>query len=322
MFENIEFTQKYYFILLLLIPIVLFLFFKKQKYNEVLFFEDIKKVFNKNSIFFYLKALLIVSILSLMIIIIANPNKVNTNKEIKKNWIDIILLLDVSPSMDTPDLQPSRIEAAKKVIYDFISNAKTDRLWLVVFSWKPFESIPLTFDYNILKQTIKNLSTNTLRVNWTDIWDSLMLAKSIFEKQIKKKDFKKRQKVIILITDWDSNVGINPLLAAKYLAESWIKIYTIWIWWKKPLFISWMWVVPPLNSKTLKEIANISHAKFFIADSNYSFSRIFSELKKLQTNDIDVKITKKYSQYYYDYALLLLILFVLFMFLSFKRIRV
>ncbi len=320
-FSNIEFLNKYYFILLIIIPLFIYLYYKKRKYIKFSYFDDLQKVFRKNSLFFYIKLFLISILVSLMVLIIANPNSINTDKHIKKNGIDIMLLLDVSPSMDTPDLKPSRIEVAKKVIWDFISNAKTDRLWLVVFSWKPFTSIPLTFDYNILKETISNITTQTLRLNWTNIWDSILLAKNIFEKQIKKEDFKKRQKVIILVTDGDSNVWIDPIIAAKAASDDWIKIYTIWIWWRKPLFISWLWIIPPLNATTLKKIAQVTWWEFFRADSNYSFQRIFDKLKTLQSNDIEVEIKKQYSQEYYKFAMLLLFIFSIYIFLVFAKIE-
>jgi hypothetical protein len=144
-----------------------------------------------------------------------------------------------------------------------------------------------------------------------------MLAKSVFEKQDKEK---KRQKVIILVTDWDANVWIDPTLAAKVAKESWIKIYTIWIWGKKWVYIRWLWVIPPLKAKTLKEIVNITNWKFYRADSNYNFVQIFNELKKLQSSDIEIKIQKTYAQYYYNLAIILLIIFSIYMFFVFRKI--
>jgi Ca-activated chloride channel family protein len=54
------------------------------------------------------------------IIILANPNTTNVSQKIQKNGIDIVLALDISGSMEAEDLKPSRIEAAKRVINNFI----------------------------------------------------------------------------------------------------------------------------------------------------------------------------------------------------------
>jgi len=62
------------------------------------------------------------------IIILANPNITNISKKIKKNGIDIVVVLDVSGSMEANDLQPNRLEVAKSVINNFVDKLKSDRL--------------------------------------------------------------------------------------------------------------------------------------------------------------------------------------------------
>ncbi len=152
---NIEFLNKWYFWLILFLPFILYFFYKKQKtWFDFVFFWELKKIFKHNSISFYLKILLVLLIFINFIFILANPNKANVEEKIKKNWIDIVFALDISWSMEAEDLKPNRIEAAKSMLNNFISNLKTDRVWLVIFAWKPFTSIPLTFDYNILKENI------------------------------------------------------------------------------------------------------------------------------------------------------------------------
>jgi len=269
-FYNTDFLQKWYFILFLLIPIVLYLFYRQAKNSfNFIFFDDLKKIFWWNSYFFYGKIILIVLILTNFILLFADPNTSNVKQNINKNWIDIVVALDISWSMEAEDLKPNRIEAAKNVISNFVWKLKTDRLWLVVFAWKPFTSIPLTFDYNILKENIANLSTKNINqnvhwLNWTAIWDAVLMAKTLFKapKWQDKEDYKKREKVIILLTDWDANVWVDPVLAWLSAKKEWIKIYTIWIWSEKWWIINYkVWPfnrqskVPPLNDKTLKKIA-------------------------------------------------------------------
>jgi len=186
-FWNIEFLNKIYFLLLILLPIIWYLFYKKEKkWIKFLFLSDAKKVFWKNNWKSFAKIFLLIAILVNFIIIFANPNTTNVSQKIQKNGIDIVLALDISWSMDAEDLKPNRIEAAKNVISNFIWKLKTDRLWLVVFAWKPFTSIPLTFDYNILKETIDNLSTKNINqnqrwLNWTAIWDAILMWKTLFK---------------------------------------------------------------------------------------------------------------------------------------------
>jgi len=336
-FTNIDFLSKWYFLLIILLPILLYFFYKKlSKWINFIFIRDIKKIFKRNSFKFYLKLLLLLLLMLNFIIILANPNIINSSEKVKKNGIDIVISLDISGSMEAEDLKPNRIEAAKSVINNFIKNLKTDRLWLVVFAWKPFTSIPLTFDYNILKETIQNIWTKNIDqrqsgLNWTAIWDSILMAETLFKapKDMKAEDYKKREKVIILLTDWDANVGVNPVLAGLSSKDKNIKIYTIWIGSKAWWLISYnVWPfkkqyrIPPLNDKVLKQIASDTNAKYFRAEDNNSFEKIFNELYLLEKNDINIEIKKQYKEYYDIFLYSLLILLILFTYLMISSVEI
>jgi len=330
--ENIEFLNKWYFILLLIVPFLVYFFYKKQsKWINFIFLNDLKKVFRRNCFSFYVKIVLFFLILINFILILANPNLWNATQDIKKNGIDIVVVLDISGSMKAEDLSPNRIESAKKVINDFIWNLKTDRLWLVVFAWKPFTSIPLTFDYNILTETISRLTTDNINqyknwLNGTAIWDAILMWKTLFKapKNISEEDYKKREKVIILLTDWDANVWVDPTLAWLSAKDQWIKIYTIGIWSEKWWTITYdVWwfkrqqMIPPLNDAPLRQIAKDTWWKFFRADNNKTFEEIFKELQKLQKQDLNIEVKKEYKEYYqvFLYSLIVLLgLFIIFIF--------
>ncbi len=334
-FENIEYLNKWYFVLLLLIPIVLYFFHKKQiKWFNFWFASDIKNHFKLSNYKIYVKSILVVLILINFIIILANPNTTNVSQKIQKNGIDIVLALDISGSMEAKDLKPSRIEAAKNVINNFIWNLKTDRLWLVVFAWKPFTSIPLTFDYNILDETVSRLSTDNINqqkrsLNGTAIWDSILMAKTLFRapKWEDEEQYKKREKVIILLTDGDANTWVDPVLAWLAAKKQWIKIYTIWIWSKNWWTITYdVWPfkkqvkIPPLNDEALKKIAKETWWEYFRADNNNTFNTIFNKLSELEKNDINIEIKKEYSEYYNVFIYSLAILLLLFTYLMISNI--
>lgn len=334
---DIELLNKSYLLLLFLLPFLSYLFYKKQKsWINFIFFQEIKNTFKNHNYTFYIKNILLVLILLNFIIILANPNKTNVSEKVEKNGIDIVIALDISRSMEADDLQPNRIEAAKSVISNFISKLKTDRLWLVVFAWKPFTSIPLTFDYNILKETIERLDTNNIDQNqrWlsgTAIWDSILMAKTLFKapKWEDEKDYEKREKVIILLTDWDANVWVEPVLAWLSAKDMWIKIYTIWIWSKDGWYITnsnWPFKqqqkIAPLNDKTLKQIASDTNWQYFRAENNNTFQEIFDQLSKLEKNDINIEIKKQYSEYYTYFLYSLITLLWLFTFLMISKVEI
>lgn len=337
LFYNIEFLDKQYFLLLVFLPFLIYFYYKKLKTGlNFLFLEDLKKVFIKNYFIFYLKILLLSLIFINFVIIIANPNTSNVSENISKNGIDIVIALDISWSMEAADLKPSRLEAAKKVISDFVSNLKSDRLWLVVFSWKPFTSIPLTFDYNIISETVWNLSIKTINqqvhwLNWTAVWDAILMSKTLFKapKNTSEEEYSKREKIIILLTDWDANMWVDPILAWLSAKEENIKIFPIWIWSKEGWYIYYnVWpfkkelYIPPLNDDTLIKIANETSWSYFKATDNNSLKAIFKELEKLQKNDIDIEIKKVYKQYYEIFLYSLMILIFVFLFINMNKLEV
>lgn len=325
---NIHFLNPEYFLLLIFLPIFIFFLVKKSKKNPIFSgFDDLKKIFKTNSFVYYLKIFFIVSIFSIFCILLANPNFENISEKEKKNWIDIVLALDISDSMNAEDLQPNRLELAKKLIWNFLEKQKTNRVWLVVFSWKPFVSIPLTFDYLVLQETLKNIDNKTINqtiLGWTAIWDAILTSKNIFEEE--QKD---REKIIILLTDWEANVWIDPKIASLSAKEEKIKIYSIWIWWENEAFLKyqvWWFIqkvsIPPLNDKFLKEISDETKWKFFRATDNKTFENIFEELEKLQKTDLEEEKQKTYKDFYDFFAYILIILIfwlVILLFLDFRK---
>ncbi len=327
-FSNIHFIDKQYFLLFILLPIIIFYYYFTSKKNakKIFFLDDLQKIYWKINYFFIFKIILISLIFSVFVLFLANPHKINIEEKIKKNGIDIVFALDISKSMEASDLKPTRIEMSKKILKKFIKNLKTDRVGLVVFAWKPLTSVPLTFDYNILSEILDNLTTDSLNqnipwLNWTAVWDAILISKKLFKSSKQKQEEKNREKVIIVLTDWDSNKWINPILVAKILKKEKIKIYTIWIGSKKWGIIKFkIWPLvqttrtPPLNEKTLREISKISYWEFFRATDNESFEKIFKNLEKLEKNDIEVKIIKNNKEYYKPfYIILLILIFLLFL---------
>ena len=330
-----EFLNKWYFALLLLIPLLIYLYYFKQKkqWIKFKFISDIEQVFGKWNFLFWWKIILLTTILWVFILVLANPNKVNVNTDVKKNWIDIVFTLDVSESMNSEDLKPTRIEAAKKIIRQFVSKLKNDRVWLVVFAGKPFTSLPLTFDYNIVKQTLSWINTSIINkqagLGGTAIWDGLLMAQTLFKPPawMSKKAYQKRQKVVILLTDGNANRWVNPLIAAEYLKKYWIKVYAIWIgslkWWYIT-YNNWFFTqtvkIPPLKEKELRQIASITNGKFYRATDTQSLHNIFQDLKKLTKTDIKVKVKKVYDPEYMVFVYILVVLMGLYIYLKLREI--
>ena len=161
--------------------------------------------------------------LALMIAALARPQSGTREEQVSSEGIDIMIALDISTSMKTPDFEPdNRLAVAKTVVKKFIQGRKSDRIGLVVFSALAFTQCPLTVDYNILLNLVDKVSFTRPEHDGTAIGNALATAVN------RLRDSKAKSKVIILVTDGANNAGnVDPITAAKTAAAFNIKIYAI-----------------------------------------------------------------------------------------------
>lgn len=310
---------------------ILYLFYYTKNFaSEFRFISDLQKVFWKTNKLFLWHIFFLFIILFFISIIIWDPNVKNTSKKITKNGIDIVLTLDLSYSMTAEDMKPNRLELAKEVLYNFVSKVESDRVWLVVFAWKPFIASPLTFDYNFLKNYIKKINIETINqdyqhLQWTAIWDALLYSASLFWSD------NDREKVIVLFTDWEANRWIDPIDAIRFVKEKNITVHTVWIAGDNETFVTiknifWIQKIPIwwIDEKNLKVIASLTNWKYFRVKDENTFMQIFENLNLLEKKEIETYDFVYYKDLYkYIYFILFLIsLFYLFYFLYYKDLKI
>jgi Ca-activated chloride channel family protein len=150
-----------------------------------------------------LPAALRVLALGLVAIALARPQIIQ-KEEIDLDGIDVMVVLDMSKSMEERDLQPYRMEAALRTVREFLRGRKTDRIGLVVFAKQAMLKCPLTLDYSVLDAMVSELAIGEVDPMGTAIGDAVGLAVA----SLKRSDAK--SKAIVLVTDGDSNV-INEM---------------------------------------------------------------------------------------------------------------
>lgn len=311
--NEIVFMNSVFLFLLILLPVIWYFLHKNNlNINSRIIIENYKKGISSKYI--------LLLIFFIYVFLLAIPSVKNYKDKVVKNWVDIVVVFDLSLSMNAQDLKPTRLEASKNILNKFLDNIKTDRVWLVLFSKKPFIWIPLTFDYKILNETIELLNINSVSNNnpdllWTNIWDALLMAWKMFD--LDKLEDKNREKVVILMTDGDANYWTDPNIASKFLSEYWIKVYSVWIWWKEwgeISFLNYREFIPPITPDKLIKISEITWANAYFAYDNDSLENIFNDLGKLKKSEIEVdKIIdyKNFNNYIYIFLIILILLFYL-----------
>lgn len=166
----------------------------------------------------FFKGLFLLTALALMLFALAGPRWGSHYQEVSQKGVDIMILVDVSPSMRVEDIKPDRLERARREILDFLTVVQGDRVGLVAFSGAAFVQCPLTLDYGALDMFLGQLEPDLIPVPGTDLGAAIEMGLSAF-------DFKaETDKVILLITDGEDNEG-KGLDAARQAAQKGVKIF-------------------------------------------------------------------------------------------------
>src|SRR6478735_5595268 len=160
-FEHTEFLLGFFALLPLTIIFVLVLRWK-QKVKKALGDNNLISQLTKTySARLYKIKFIIVSIaLISCIIAIANLRKPLSGDKEPTAGIDIMIALDVSKSMLSSDIKPSRLERAKQLINLLIDKLENNRLGLVIFAGQAYLQMPLTPDLAEAKMFLSNASTD------------------------------------------------------------------------------------------------------------------------------------------------------------------
>ncbi|HUK64845.1 MAG TPA: VWA domain-containing protein [Dongiaceae bacterium] len=226
-------------------------------------------------------AALVVAVMAL-----ARPQQGVRQSETETRGVDIVLAIDISPSMMAEDFQPeNRLAVAKQTARTFISQRPHDRIGLVGFAATAFNQCPLTLDHDALLELLDGLDFG-LAEDGTAI--GMGLATSVAGLRTSKTP----SKVVVLLTDGQNNRGaIDPLTGADLARAYGVKVYTV--------LVGRGGVVPvpvddPLlgrrtqmvrmdvDEATLREIARRTGGRYYRATGSASLSSIYSQIDRLE----------------------------------------
>jgi len=100
--------------------------------------------------------------LALGVVALARPQWGRLDEPVFDQSREIIIALDLSRSMLTPDVKPSRLDRSKLLVQSLLDQLKGERVGLVVFSGTAFLQAPLSADYEILREFLPTLTPDFL----------------------------------------------------------------------------------------------------------------------------------------------------------------
>lgn len=311
---DLTFQYPYLFLLAILFAIVYYYFFHfYKKRNTKISFSDTKLFFLRKRTFkertHYLPEALRILALLLFVIALSRPQSISRGELLNTEGIDIAIVLDISGSMLAEDFSPNRLDAAKKITDNFIEDRTYDQIGLVVFSREAFTQCPLTIDYSVLRNLLKDIKSGMIE-------DGTAIGNAIANGINRLKESKAKSKVMILLTDGINNAGeINPLTAAEIAKKYNIRIYTIGIGtigqapypFQTQFGIRYQMVPVEIDENLLKQIAQTTDGKYYRATGNKKLVEIYSEIDKLEKTKIEVTSYTRRKEYFFPFLLLGLI---------------
>ncbi|MFT5122848.1 MAG: Ca-activated chloride channel family protein [Kiritimatiellia bacterium] len=254
-----------------------------------------------------------------LIIAISRPRTGLEESRSEMDVIDIVLVVDVSGSMQAMDFASAtnldnRLDAAKDVIREFIKTRTGDRLGLIGFAALPYTLAPLTLDHAWLVDQV-----DRLEIGMVDDGTGIGVALASAVNQLKEQET--LSKIVILLTDGINNTGsISPVNAAQAAQAKGVKVYTVGAGAdgrvKFPVKdilgrTRYQWEESKIDEATLKEMAELTDGKYFRARDRDSLKAVYAEIDEMERTEIEIEQYTRYEEKFFPFAAAGLILLLL-----------
>jgi Ca-activated chloride channel family protein len=310
--KNTEFAYPLAFGLFILLPVLSWWYFNRQLKRQATVRVSTTHAFTvdtwKNRVL-HLPFIFRMIALGFLVIALARPQKKNNIQRTEGEGIDIMLCMDVSGSMGSMDIPPSRMDVAKEVAEDFVRNRPVDRIGLVIFSGESFTQCPLTTDQETLISQIRSLENRALLKDGTIIGEGLATAVDRLSQG------KSKTKIIILITDGKEDAPdtrlIDPLTALEIAKSRGVKVYTIGMGAAASNIVEVKDRKPAqknpnidfLDEALLKKIAAETGGMYFRAKDKQGLVDTYNQIDKLEKSKIEVTKFNKTEERFLPFIL-------------------
>ncbi|MGD0036988.1 MAG: VWA domain-containing protein [Bacteroidota bacterium] len=167
-----------------------------------------------------IKQALVSLAIACLILAVANPQVGTRLEEVKREGIDLFVVLDVSLSMKSEDIRPSRLEKAKLDVSDLLRKLSGDRVGMIVFAGDAFVQFPLTADYAAADLFISAIDVDAVPVPGTMIGSGIEVALKSFSNDVP------TQKAIVVVSDGENTEG-DVMGAVEDAKKAGVRVYSV-----------------------------------------------------------------------------------------------
>lgn len=257
---------------------------------------------------------LIFTSIGLFAILLARPQFGSKLETVKRKGVEVMIALDISNSMLAQDVQPSRLEKAKRLISKLVDGMENDKVGMIVFAGDAFTQLPITSDYISAKMFLESITPSLISKQGTAIGAAINLAARSFTPQ------EGVGRAIVVITDGENHEG-GAVEAAKEAAQKNIQVNVLGVGLPDgaPIPIEGSndfrrdnegnVIVTRLNEAMCQEIAKDGKGIYVRVDnSNSAQKAIIQEINKMAKSDVESKVYSDYNEQFQAIAWIILFL--------------
>ena len=265
---------------------------------------------------FLIKFVLAVLAFAAIVLGAGNLQKPGAMENVRRQGVDVMMVLDVSKSMLSRDVKPCRLEKAKQLLIRLTDRLDNDRLGLVLFAGRAYMQMPLTADHGAAKMYIQEAGPNVVPTQGTVIAEALRMANAAFNSK------ERKYKAVVLVSDGEDH-DPDALKVAKTLAQDGVMINTIGIGSTDGSPIEdpvngelkkdeqGNTVISKLNEAELTQLADASNGQYLrldnLDDALITLTQRLGSIEKRPLNDVEFVDYKSYFQWFLAAALVLLL---------------
>ncbi|MCF6342782.1 MAG: VWA domain-containing protein, partial [Bacteroidales bacterium] len=276
------------------------------------------------------KFILVLLAFVLLVVGITDPQIGSKLEKVKREGIDLMLVLDVSNSMLAEDIKPNRLERSKMAISSLIDKLTGDRIGIIIFAGNAYKQLPLTTDYSAAKLFLSAVDTKIVPTQGTAIGEAINMATESFGDT-------EHNKAIIVITDGENHED-DAIGAAENAAAQGIKVFTVGMGLPEgspiPIYNSYgnrtgfkkdregKTVVTRLNEDMLRQIAAAGNGAYARANNaSTGLRKLFEEINQIDKKEIETRQFTDYEDRFQIYLALAFFLMVTELLIARRRAR-
>ena len=258
---------------------------------------------------------LVFAALGMVIFMLARPQFGSKMETVKRQGIETVVALDISNSMLSQDVTPSRLEKSKKLLSRLIDKLDNDKVALIVFAGDAFTQLPITSDYVSAKMFLGSINPSLIATQGTDIGGAINLALKSFTPN------EGVGRAIVLITDGENHEG-GAVEAAQEAAKRDVRVFVLGVGSLDGAPIPQEGgsneyrrdregnvIMTKLNEQMCNEIAKAGGGMYVRVDNtNNAEKALNAEINKLAKADVETQVFTEFDEQFMVLAWLALLL--------------